>query len=110
MLFLRWENRCPDEWGAPASGQWSAWTTKVHLLHDLARRGVPRGGEGVELVVAALERPYRCKDWMFARVARRVDGPELPASRGAWARWRAPDPRGDLHDHPRGISWNHESR
>ncbi|WP_187313523.1 hypothetical protein [Actinosynnema mirum] len=43
-------------------------------------------------MVAALERPYRCKDWMFARVARWVDGPELPASRGAWARWRAPDP------------------
>lgn len=118
VLFLRWENRCPDEWGAPASSQWSAWTTKGHLLLDLARRGVPGGGEGVELVVAALERPYRCKDWVFARVARRVDGPELrerlgglagreprarfvldlldrpelPAFRGAWARWRAADP------------------
>ncbi|MCP2098913.1 hypothetical protein LV78_006910 [Actinosynnema pretiosum] len=116
LLFLRWENRYPDEWRA--SGQWSSWTTKDLLLRDLGRRGVPEAGEGVELVVAALERPYRCKDWMFARLARRVDGdllrdrlgglagreprarfvldlldrPELPASRGAWARWRAADP------------------
>jgi hypothetical protein len=73
-LYLRWEAAHPDEWGAPGSSMWSPWGTKERLLRKLDRGGVPLGvrSEISDLIVAALQRPYRCKDWMYARLVRHV--------------------------------------
>jgi hypothetical protein len=74
VLYLRWEAAYPQEWRAPGSWMWSPWGTKEVLLRRLDRGGVPepvRPQIG-DLIVAALERPYRCKDWMYARLVRHV--------------------------------------
>jgi hypothetical protein len=74
VLYLQWEADYPQEWRAPGSWMWSPWGTKEVLLRWLDRGGVPeqvRPQIG-DLIVAALERPYRCKDWMYARMVRHV--------------------------------------
>jgi hypothetical protein len=70
VLFLEWE-----------AGTWlsSPWTAKELTLKKFARRGVPEVARQpiTDLVVAALTREYRCKDWLYAPLARAVDGPAL---------------------------------
>ncbi|MEH0845302.1 hypothetical protein V6U81_23210 [Micromonospora sp. CPCC 205711] len=77
VLYLRWEADYPDEWRAPGSWGWSPWTTKAVLLRRLDRRGLPEEirPQIAELVLSALERPYRCKDWMYACLVRHLDEP-----------------------------------
>ncbi|MCI4062596.1 hypothetical protein MRQ36_08460 [Micromonospora sp. R77] len=123
VLFLRWEAQHPTEWGAPGSLMWSRWGTKESLLRRLERGGLPdgTGPQIAELVLAALQRPYQCKDWMYARLVRHLDpsfpdrvaalasaddplvrlrarfvlhaagDPERRITRGAWQRWLSAD-------------------
>ena len=113
VLFLRWEERFLPE--LRTSWTHSPWTTKEAVLRDLARGGVPeeQHPEVAELIVAALERPYRCKDWGYAGLLRHVapverlaelDGdragfarhvlahPELTVTRHTYPRWLAAQP------------------
>ncbi|MFD0599632.1 hypothetical protein ACFQZ4_50995 [Catellatospora coxensis] len=73
-LYLQWEALYPQEWGAPESRMWSAWGTKESLLRQLDRSGVPEQvrPQISDLIVTALKRPYRCKDWMYARLVQHV--------------------------------------
>lgn len=77
LLYLRWEARYPDEWRAPESNLYSPWSIKEQLLRRFATSGVPDAlrPEAADLVLAAMQRPYRCKDWRYARLIGRVDGP-----------------------------------
>jgi hypothetical protein len=113
VLYLRWEAaylpELRDSWPC------SPWTTKEVVLRRLDRGGVPGDlhGEVAELIVAALRRPYRCKDWMYAcllhqvspgeriadldddraRFARHVAAhPELKVKRVTYGRWLAAQP------------------
>ncbi|MET9224485.1 hypothetical protein [Lentzea sp. NPDC003310] len=72
-LYLRWETRFPDEWRH--SDVCSAWTRKGALLTHLGKHGAPPEArrEAADLLLDVLHRPYRCKDWMFARLVRHVD-------------------------------------
>jgi hypothetical protein len=56
---------------------WSPWGTKESLLRRLDRNGVPEPvrPQIADLVVSAIQRPYRCKDWMYARLVRHITGP-----------------------------------
>ncbi|MEU8217221.1 hypothetical protein AB0C47_15745 [Micromonospora taraxaci] len=76
-LSLRWEAEYPDEWGAPESWMWSRWGTKEAVLRRFDRAGCPEDirPEIAELILAALRRPYRCKDWMYACLVRHLDDP-----------------------------------
>ncbi|WP_053723333.1 hypothetical protein [Saccharothrix sp. NRRL B-16348] len=74
LLYLDWEGRYPDDWGAPASRLWSAWGRKAVLLRALDKRGVPeaiRPGM-TDLVADVVRRRYRCKDWLYARLVRHI--------------------------------------
>lgn len=74
VLYLQWEADYPQEWYAPGSWMWSPWGTKEVLLRRLHQGGVPeqvRPQIG-DLITAAVERPYRCKDWMYARLVQHV--------------------------------------
>ncbi|MFU8873427.1 hypothetical protein [Micromonospora sp. SL4-19] len=75
VLYLRWEADYPTEWGAPESWMWSPWGTKEVLLRRFERGGLPEGARPqiAELILSALGRPYRCKDWMYARLVRHLD-------------------------------------
>ncbi|MET8832856.1 hypothetical protein ABZV78_02920 [Micromonospora sp. NPDC004540] len=77
VLYLRWEAEYPDEWGAPESWMWSRWGTKEAILRRLDRGGLPEDVQSqiAELILAALGRPYRCKDWMYACLVRHLDDP-----------------------------------
>jgi hypothetical protein len=79
MLYLWWETRYPDEWRARELNTWSPWTRKEGVLQQLGRHGVPEGVslEAVELILAAIQRPYRCKDWMYALLVRHVADEEF---------------------------------
>lgn len=74
VLYLRWEADHPREWDAPGSSMWSRWTTKEVVLGWLYRHGVPEQvrPQVRDLIVSAVERPYRCKDWWYARLVRQV--------------------------------------
>jgi hypothetical protein len=77
VLYLQWEATHPLEWRAPGSHMWSPWSRKEVLLNRLHRNGVPepiRPQIG-DLIVAAVQRPYRCKDWMYGRLVRHVLDP-----------------------------------
>lgn len=78
ILFLEWERRYPAEFDA-ARWDHTRWGTKGRLLRHIGRHGVPEAQREalMDLVVAALGREYRCKDWWYARAARGVDGPKL---------------------------------
>lgn len=77
VLYLRWEAEHPDEWSAPQSWMWSRWGTKEMLLRRLDRGGLPEDIQPpiAELILAALRRPYRCKDWTYACLVRHLDDP-----------------------------------
>ncbi|MGW7252886.1 hypothetical protein [Streptomyces sp. NPDC054834] len=94
LLFLEWEARCPQEWTAHAK----AWGTKQSLIRDLAKTSHAPGPRAklVDLLDVIVQRPYRCKDREYVRVARAVDGDELRTrltrARGSeqpWARLHA---------------------
>jgi hypothetical protein len=113
VVYLRWEVEFPDEWRDPAVTMWSPWSGKEGVLSRLGRDGVPdEFSEPVaNLLDAVLRRPYRCKDWLYARVARQVDyrdrldalrpeqplraefvryvldHPDLHVTRKTWGRW-----------------------
>ncbi len=113
VLYLRWEERfLPD---LRTSWLCSPWTTKGAVLRDFTRGGVPAEQEAelTELLVAALRRPYRCKDWMYAGLLRHVAPleriaeldddragfaryvlahPELTITRFSYPRWVAAQP------------------
>ena len=74
VLYLRWEARYPQEWGAPGSWRWSPWSTKEVVLSHFDRHGVPSRHRApvADLIIAALGRPYRCKDWRYAPLVRHV--------------------------------------
>jgi hypothetical protein len=113
VLFLRWEERFLPE----LKGSWShsPWTAKEVILRDLTRGGVPAEQEAAvaDLIVAALRRPYRCKDWAYAGLLRHVAPveriaeldddrarfarhvlahPELTVTRFSYPRWLAAQP------------------
>ena len=116
VLYLRWEERFLPE--LKASWSCSPWTTKEDVLRSLTRGGVPAEQEPdiAELIVAALRRPYRCKDWMYAGLLRHVAPverlaeldddrarfarhvlahPELTITRFTYPRWLATQPGAD---------------
>lgn len=80
LLFLRWEACYPDDWRARASNPYSPWSMKEGVLARFGHSGVPDAlrSEAADLVLAAVLRPYRCKDWMYALV---VDHVQTPAFR-----------------------------
>ena len=91
VLYLRWEERFLPE--LRTAWTCSPWTTKEVVLRDLVRGGVPaeQVPELTELTLAALRRPYRCKDWMYAGLLRHVPPPaeriaELDDSRAGFVR------------------------
>jgi hypothetical protein len=71
-LFLQWENDHPDTWRDAAFC--SPWTTKAFILDRFSRNGVPDNVRGrlTELVLAAIRRSYRCKDWCYATLVRHL--------------------------------------
>jgi hypothetical protein len=79
VLFLEWEARYPLEWRGASTWSWSPWGTKEGILARFIRGGVPVNSRQfiADLVIAAITREYRCKDWMYAPLARAVDGPDL---------------------------------
>lgn len=79
VLFLQWERRHPQEWSEAGTWTWSHWGTKELLLRQLAQVGVPGSVRDsmIGLVGAAVAGPYRCKDWLYAPLARSVDGDVL---------------------------------
>ncbi|CRK58491.1 SC10B8A.06, unknown, len: 219 aa; located between inverted DNA repeat units [Alloactinosynnema sp. L-07] len=74
VLYLVWEGSFPDEWRDPASCSWSPWTRKAALLASLAREGVPDviRSQMTDLLIGALYRSYRCKDWIYAAMVRHL--------------------------------------
>ncbi|MFG2439710.1 hypothetical protein [Streptomyces sp. NPDC048508] len=75
LLFLEWEARYPQEWTQHVK----AWGTKQGIIRDVA---VAHHEETVktklaDLVEIVVQRPYRCKDREYVRVARAVDGDDL---------------------------------
>jgi hypothetical protein len=94
VLYLRWEADYPQDWGAPDSWMWSPWGTKAVLLRRLDRIGVPEQvrPQICDLIVAALKRPYRCKDWMYARLVRHVLDTDTPFVKRIEALLDAEDP------------------
>ncbi|MEV2256200.1 hypothetical protein AB0I94_37535 [Streptomyces sp. NPDC050147] len=75
LLFLEWEARYPQEWTRHAK----AWGAKESLLRDVA---VAHHDETVrtklvDLIEIVVQRPYRCKDREYVRVARAVDSDDL---------------------------------
>jgi len=76
VLFLEWETMYPLEWREAGTWSWSPWGTKEFILARFIRGGVPANSQQsiTDLVAAALAREYRCKDWMYAPLARAVDG------------------------------------
>jgi hypothetical protein len=67
------------EWHGVCTPYRKGWTIKELTIRMLLRDGVAEDFHPavVELVVAAVRGPYRCKDWMYAALARLVDSPEL---------------------------------
>jgi hypothetical protein len=77
VLFLQWEARYPDEWREASRWTWSHWGTKESVLRRFATAGVPGilKADVAELVLDAIQRPYRCKDWWYARLVPHVADP-----------------------------------
>lgn len=94
LLFLEWEAKHPQEWTRHAK----AWGAKQGLIRDVA---VAHHDETVraklaDLIMIVVQRPYRCKDREYVRVARAVDSDDLrgrletaACSDSPWARRHA---------------------
>ncbi len=80
LLFLEWEARHPQEWTRHAK----AWGTKQGLIRDLAVAHHDRTVRTklADLVEIVVQRPYRCKDREYVRVARAVDAVDSDDLRG----------------------------
>jgi hypothetical protein len=78
LLFLEWEARYPREWTLHAK----KWGTKQHLIRDVAvaDHDDPVRTKLTGLVEIVVQRPYRCKDRGYVRVARAVDSQDLRGS------------------------------
>ncbi|MFD0396046.1 hypothetical protein ACFQ3Z_43910 [Streptomyces nogalater] len=94
LCFLEWEARYPQEWTRYAK----SWGTKERLIRDMAaaHHDETVRSKLVELVETVVQRPYRCKDREYVRVARAVDGEDLrgrlervACSDNPWARRHA---------------------
>jgi hypothetical protein len=74
LLYLTWERRHPAEWHARASNAWSPWSRKEGVLRNLAKHGIPDVimPRLTDLVVDVVRHPYRCKDWLYAPLIRRL--------------------------------------
>ncbi|WP_157528058.1 hypothetical protein [Nocardia sp. NRRL S-836] len=81
VLYLRWEARHPEEWRSRDANLWSPWGRKEVVLGELGRRGMPdeMRPDAVDLIIDAVQRPYRCKDWKYALLVRHVAGTEFHA-------------------------------
>jgi hypothetical protein len=77
VLFLQWEARYPDEWREASRWTWSHWGRKEGVLRWFASTGVPEflKEDVADLVLSAIQRPYRCKDWRYAALVRHVADP-----------------------------------
>ncbi|WP_328744113.1 hypothetical protein OHT57_02185 [Streptomyces sp. NBC_00285] len=75
LCFLEWEARYPQEWTRHAK----SWGTKENLIQDMAaaHHDDTVRSKLVELIEIVVQRPYRCKDREYVRVARAVDGEDL---------------------------------
>ncbi|MFJ9741221.1 hypothetical protein [Streptomyces sp. NPDC101166] len=75
LCFLEWEARYPQEWTRYAK----SWGTKEDLIRNVAaaHHDETVRSKLVELVESVVQRPYRCKDREYVRVARAVDGEDL---------------------------------
>ncbi|MFE9107608.1 hypothetical protein [Actinomadura geliboluensis] len=94
LLYLDWEAKYPEDWTRYAK----SWGTKKGLLQHLEKADHPEGTRAklTDLVVSAVERPYRCEDRWYARLARAIDNPPLRARLGhaaqsdsPWGRYQA---------------------
>ncbi|QKW36908.1 hypothetical protein HUT06_25190 [Actinomadura sp. NAK00032] len=95
LLYLEWEAKYPEDWTRYAK----SWGTKKGLLRhlDKANHHHPSTETKLaDLVVSAVERPYRCEDRWYARLARAIDNDDLRARLGhaaqsdnPWARYQA---------------------
>jgi hypothetical protein len=77
LLFLRWEASYPDDWRSPDSHAYSPWSIKQGVLGRFGQSGVPDAlrSEAADLVLTAVQRPYRCKDWSYALLVDHVQTP-----------------------------------
>ncbi|GGW74650.1 hypothetical protein GCM10010350_69340 [Streptomyces galilaeus] len=75
LLFLEWEARYPRDWTLHAK----KWGTKQLLIRNVAVAGHddPVRTKLTDLVEIAVQRPYRCKDREYVRIARAVDSQDL---------------------------------
>ncbi|MGW7088953.1 hypothetical protein ACWGH2_36380 [Streptomyces sp. NPDC054871] len=75
LLFLEWEARYPQEWTRHAK----AWGAKQSLIRDVAvtHHDETARTKLVDLIEIVVQRPYRCKDREYVRVARAVDCDDL---------------------------------
>lgn len=75
LLFLEWEARYPQEWTRHAK----AWGAKQRLIRDVAvaHQDETVRTKLVDLIEIVVQRPYRCKDREYVRVARAVDSDDL---------------------------------
>lgn len=75
LCFLEWEARYPQEWTRYAK----SWGTKEDLIRDVAaaHHDETVRSKLVELIETVVQRPYRCKDREYVRVARAVDSEDL---------------------------------
>ncbi|WP_189154825.1 hypothetical protein [Lentzea pudingi] len=73
-LYLRWEGLFPDEWRSRGSHPWSPWSMKEGVLEHLRRNGTVAEvrQEAADLLIDAIHRSYRCKDWMYASLVHHV--------------------------------------
>lgn len=94
LLYLDWEARYPEDWTRYAK----SWGTKKGLLQHMAKADHHDETKAklTDLVVSAVERPYRCEDRWYARLARAIDNDGLRVgldhaarSDDPWARYQA---------------------
>ena len=80
-LFLEWESAYQEEWRSPDSYIASQYTRKCGILHRFTRRGFPAGlrHRVLELLLTAVQRPYRCHDWYYPGLVRHLGDTPLRA-------------------------------
>ncbi|WP_327327925.1 hypothetical protein OG735_39370 [Streptomyces sp. NBC_01210] len=88
LLYLEWEARYPREWTQHAK----AWGTKERLIRDLAVTHHDKSTRAklAGLIEIVVQRPYRCKDHEYVRVARAVDSDDLRGRLNTAARTENP--------------------
>jgi hypothetical protein len=76
LLYLVWERHYPAEWRMRESNAWSPWPRKEGLLMEMAEKGIPASilPQMADLLPDVVAHPYRCKDWLYAPLARQLRG------------------------------------